>query len=416
MSTHAIIPFLFFNKKAKRIANTITTNARPSIEKKISEVLAHVKERGVYVATKDLIAKMKSTLNSIANDITIKYDSLMAPLRRELDERKKDVEIQKIQEYENLSAVLDSKLEKMHDHIFNALLESNAELSYDFFLPMINDGGLVHSVLEIFKLNFRHFGREADIASFENDMDWPDNKKLTVLKFLVDILCPKHEQSAPSHSYDIRPTFYYYSSFKIHFTNAEMERARPGQPAYKLKNMIDEIKNQIKKCTPKEAPSDLLESKLPAFGEPKQSRVPHSFVPSEFRPTVDLSAPKKLRDLSKSHGEALRIVKAARMGEKRERSSSRSSSRSSRVKTQKRNKQEHPGAKKNSTAKKGVAKKKPIQQQQQQARRGFAASKFNTNPIEEGEVDDIFQSRSRSRDRDEIEYADTSPAYDPNRR
>ncbi|NBO24821.1 MAG: hypothetical protein EBU93_06275 [Chlamydiae bacterium] len=335
-----------------------------------------------------------------------------------MDERKKDVEIKKIQEYENLSTALDSKLEKMHERIFTALLDSNAELSYDFFLPMINDGGLVHSVLEIFKLNFRHFGRESEIASFENDMDWPDNKKLTVLKFLVDILCPKREQNAPYHSYDIRPTFYYYSSFKIHFTNAEMEQARPGQPAYKLKNMIDEIKNQIKKCTPKEAPSDLLESKLPAFGQPKQSRMAHSFIPTEFRPAVDVSAPKKLRDLAKRHSEALKVVKAARKGEKRERSSSRSSSRSSHGKTQKKNKQEHPGAgaKKNSTAKKAVAKKKPIQQQQ--ARRGFAASKFNTNPIEEGEVDDIFQSqsRSRSRDRDEIEYADTSPAYDPNRR
>jgi hypothetical protein len=417
----AIFPIKFFrnaanNEVTKKVASATKKavgEAAVATSTKAAEILEDVKQKGVYRATKNQTDKISKVFGDIIGTIQNGYNSFMdLTVRRELNELGKDIDRDVEAHGEKITRVLDQKIDILTNKIFSLLVDHTAGLSYEFLLPLSTQFEL--EILEIFRLNFMHYQRISDIAAFNADMQYPNNRKLTTVNFLLDLLCPVKEVGAGFASHDIPPSFTYYSSFKLNFSAEELLNASHGSPAGKLKREIDIIKKRISKCTPIAAPSDLLER---GHRSPK-AKAPGLQYNTSIRPAVQPNAALVLKKRAANHARALEEVRRA-ITLKRPRSESRSPSVEPPKKTTK--KRTATAKKKPTTAAKSKASARTqplnsLMEQYRNANRGEPAagdSHSRTGSQESGEVrsDDQYRLPSRSPTSSERRYYDNMNNY-----
>jgi len=286
---------LFLPKTIRRKVGKVAVNITRRSLSKGKELLSDIKKYGIYRTSKNEMKKIEESFNKVFLEIKKKYDKVYHNLiGREFEEVNKDKNLTEIKDYIENDEELQKMLEDFHKEMFNKL---NANpLTFTFLLRM----AIQHerTILELFKMNFKHLDRDKpredgpnDLDDFNKSMRYKNNRTLTTMRFVLDILCDNY------------PSFQEYSSYETNYSIHDVENGKPGSEHYKT--ALDSFHNVISHgFNIHYAAVDREFRNLPPFPEPKDVKRKRGIT--EELPKVDEEASTKLKEASKKRREGIK--------------------------------------------------------------------------------------------------------------
>lgn len=286
---------LFLPKTIRRKVGKAAVNITRRSLSKGKELLSDIKKYGIYRTSKNEMEKIEKSFTNVFLKIKQKYDEVYhSVIGREIEEVNKDKNLTEINDYIKNDEKLQKLLEDFHKEMFNKL---NANpLTFTFLLRMAIKNE--HAILELFKMNFKHLDRDKpredgpnDLDDFNKSMKYKNNKTLTTMRFVLDILCDNY------------PSFQEYSSYETNYSIHDVENSKPGSEHYK--EALDSFHKVINKgFNIHYAAVDKEFRNLPPFPIPKDVKRKRG-ITEEF-PKVDEDASNKLKEESKKRREGIK--------------------------------------------------------------------------------------------------------------